>query len=116
MRKIYNLFFTLLFAAVAPAQTDTLNQRVILIGDAGELRGTTQPVVDWVKKHVNLNDEKNTVLFLGDNIYPLGLPMEGEPDYPDAKEILDHQVNLVKGKKARSFFVLGNHDWKNGKL
>jgi hypothetical protein len=110
---LFSLFLTTL---TATAQVDTLDQRLILIGDAGELLGTKQPVVEWVKKHVDLNDEKNTVIYLGDNIYPLGLPMEGEPTYAEAKRILDEQINLVMGKKARAFFVLGNHDWKNGKL
>lgn len=110
------LVFLILMSRGITAQVDTLNQRIFLIGDAGELQGSTQPVVEWVKKHANLNDEKNTVLYLGDNIYPEGLPMEGEPYYADAKRILDEQINLVRGKKAKSFFVLGNHDWKGGKL
>ena len=116
MKTIVVLLLTILTSARAIAQVDSLNQRIFLIGDAGELHGTTQPVIDWIAKNADLNDEKTTVLYLGDNIYPLGLPMEGEPDYPEAKAILDYQINLVKGKKARAFFVLGNHDWKNGKL
>lgn len=116
MKKTIVLFFTLIFSLAVAAQIDSINQRIFLVGDAGELLGNKQPVVDWIKDHADMNDEKNTVLFLGDNIYPLGLPMEGEASYPEAKKILDSQIDLVKGKKARAFFVLGNHDWKNGKL
>ena len=116
MKRSFNLFFALLSYSVITAQVDSINQRIFLIGDAGELLGNKQPVVEWVKQHVDMNDEKNTVLFLGDNIYPLGLPMEGEPTYVESKKILDAQIDLVKGKKAKAFFVLGNHDWKNGKL
>ena len=116
MKRTLILSFTLSFYALATAQVDSINQRIFLVGDAGELLGGKQPVVEWISKHADMNDTLNTVLFLGDNVYPLGLPMEGEPNYLDSKKILDAQIDLVKGKKARAFFVLGNHDWKNGKL
>jgi hypothetical protein len=95
---------------------DSISQRVFLIGDAGELVGNTHPVVDWLKKNVNWDDEKNVAVYLGDNIYPYGLPMEGEGDYVRSKNVIDYQVGLVKGKKGKAFFIPGNHDWKNGKI
>jgi hypothetical protein len=95
---------------------DTINQRIFLIGDAGDMNSATHPVIDWLKKNVDWNDERNNVIYLGDNIYPLGLPLEGEPTYPHSKAILDDQISLVKGKKAKGFFIMGNHDWRNGKL
>ena len=96
--------------------TDTILHRIFLVGDAGELHGDTHPVVDWLRKNVNWNDERNSVIYLGDNIYPLGLPMEGEASYPEAKAIIDSQINLVRGKNGKAFFIPGNHDWKNGKI
>jgi hypothetical protein len=98
------------------AQVDSISQRIFLVGDAGGLEASQQPVVNWLQKHVDWNDEKNTVIYLGDNVYPLGLPMEGEPGYAEAKRILDSQIDLVRDKKAKAFFVMGNHDWNNGKL
>jgi hypothetical protein len=95
---------------------DSINQRIFLIGDAGDMNSTSHPVIDWLKKKVNWNDERNAVLFLGDNVYPLGLPFEGDPTYPHSKAILDDQISLVKDKKAKAFFIPGNHDWRNGKL
>src|SRR6476620_3303967 len=102
-------FLVLIISYVAIAQVDSINQRVFLIGDAGELVGNKQPVIDWISHHVDLNDTKTTFLYLGDNIYPLGLPMEGEPTFEDSKKIIDAQLNLVKDKKSREFFVMGNH-------
>jgi len=110
------MFIATLISITCLAQVDSINQRIFLIGDAGELRGSEQPVIDWISKNADLNDEKTAIFFLGDNIYPLGLPMEGAPNYKEMKAILDYQINLVKDKKARSFFVLGNHDWNNGKM
>lgn len=95
---------------------DSINQRIFLVGDAGELQGDSHPVIDWLKKNVDWNEETNTVLFLGDNIYPYGLPLEGDPTYDISKKILDYQINLVKGKKSKAYFIPGNHDWRNGKL
>lgn len=97
-------------------ETDSVSQRIFLIGDAGELKNSSHPVVDWLKKNVDWNDERNMAIYLGDNIYPLGMPTEGEPSYAEAKKIIDYQISLVKGKKAKAYFVPGNHDWKNGKL
>src|SRR6188472_4572089 len=101
MKLNFVLLFFFCMAMRAVGQVDSISQRIFLIGDAGELVGTTHPVVDWLKKNVDWNDEKNVAVFLGDNIYPLGLPMEGQADYVGAKEIIDYQLSLVKGKKAR---------------
>jgi hypothetical protein len=94
---------------------DTVRHRVFLIGDAGDLAGDGHPVIDWIKSNVNMDDPKNSVIYLGDNIYDLGLPPEGAPDYQYSRRVLDHQISLVRDKKSRAFFVMGNHDWKNGK-
>lgn len=101
---------------MAPAQTDSIKHRIFLIGDAGEMVGNTHPVIDWLKKNVEWDDARNTVLYLGDNIYPYGLPAEGDPTYPQSKRILDYEISLVKDKKSRAYFLPGNHDWKNGKI
>lgn len=123
MKRITFLFFILLttlknFAQPdsANALPDTINQRIFLIGDAGDMSSTSHPVINWLKKNVDWNDERNTVIFLGDNVYPLGLPMKGAPDYPHLKAVLDDQISLVKGKKGKAFFIPGNHDWRDGKL
>jgi hypothetical protein len=85
MRKHYLLLFFFFIVSRCVAQVDSISQRVFLIGDAGELVGNTHPVVDWLKRNVNWDDEKNVAVYLGDNIYPYGLPMEGEGDYVGAK-------------------------------
>lgn len=114
--KKYFLFLAFLFSDKSYAQTDSIIQRLFLIGDAGELKNNKQPVLDWLTRNVNWNDEKNIALFLGDNIYPDGMPDEGDAEYNYTKKIIDYQINLVKGKKSRAFFVPGNHDWKGGKI
>jgi hypothetical protein len=116
MKRLIIVLITCLSYISSFAQVDSLFQRIWLVGDAGEMHGPTHPVIDWLTKNVDWNDPKNMVIFLGDNVYPLGLPMKGEPGYAEAKRVLDYQVNLVKGKKSTAIFVPGNHDWKDGKL
>ncbi len=129
MRKNVTLVYLLFSFSLTNAQTkavvsidtagininDTVRHRVFLIGDAGDLAGDGHPVIDWLKLNVNWDDSKNTVVYLGDNIYPHGLPPEGDPTYSFSRRVLDHQISLVRDKKSRAFFVMGNHDWKNGK-
>ena len=107
MKRNYFLLFFFLIAIRCMSQIDSISQRVFLIGDAGELVGSTHPVVDWLKKNVNWDDEKNVAVFLGDNIYPMGLPMEGEAGYVGAKQIIDYQISLVKGKKGKGRWQTG---------
>ncbi len=111
------LILFLIICQQGMAQEDTVRHRVFLVGDAGELDGGTNKVIEWLKKNVNWDDEKNKVVFLGDNIYPLGLPSESKNgDYATAKNIIDYQMSVVKGKKSKAYFIMGNHDWKNGKI
>lgn len=116
MKRNYLVLLFFFMAIRCMSQMDSVTLRVFLIGDAGELVGSSHPVMDWLKKNVNWDDEKNVAVYLGDNIYPYGLPMEGEAAYRGAKEIIDYQVDVVKGKKGKAFFIPGNHDWKNGKI
>lgn len=111
------IFFIIPFfiTNIAFSQQKELLHRIFLVGDAGELKGDKQPVCDWLKQHVDWNDTANILIYLGDNIYPLGLPAEGSKTYAAAKQILDYQLSVVKDKKAKTFFVPGNHDWRQGK-
>ena len=95
------------------AQSDSLQSRIILIGDAGELTNGHHPVVAAVRKNVIL-DKKTTIIFLGDNLYKTGLPDEGTNNYNKIKAPLDSQLVIAKGTDAQVYFVPGNHDWNDG--
>ena len=95
------------------AQSDTLQSRIILIGDAGELTNGHHPVVAAVRSNV-IMDKKTTIVFLGDNLYKTGLPDDGVPNYDKIKAPLDSQMVVAKGTDAKVYFIPGNHDWNNG--
>lgn len=104
------------FISGASAQgPDPVIQRLYLVGDAGQLLDGHHPVCDYLKQHVNWDDSNNVLVYLGDNIYPHGMPPDGASDVDEARKILDYQISVVAGKRSRAFFVPGNHDWKQGK-
>lgn len=97
----------------APGE-DTISQRIILIGDGGELTNGKHPVVDAARKNIPL-DAKTTVLFLGDNLYKTGLPdREFGLLYESAKAVLDSQISIADRTPAKVYMIPGNHDWENG--
>ncbi len=93
---------------------DSIQARLILIGDAGSLVKGEAAVIHSVKNKFFF-DEKTTVIYLGDNLYDHGLPDETYQYYSDIKSALDSQINLTQGTQARTIMIPGNHDWANGK-
>ena len=55
-------------------------------------------------------------MFLGDNLYPEGLPAPEHPERAEMERRLDDQVDAVKDVAARTIFIPGNHDWAKGSL
>jgi hypothetical protein len=104
----------LLHSLGSTAQEDTLVQRIVLIADAGQLTHGRHPVVDAVRQHIPL-DKKTTVLFMGDNLYKVGLPDEQYKDtYKKARAVLDSQLSVADNTPAKVYMIPGNHDWENG--
>jgi len=109
------LLTTFFYGTSLRAQSDPVIQRLFLVGDAGELTDGRHPVCDWLKQHVDWNDTSNVLVYLGDNVYPRGMPPDGSKNVDSAKKILDYQVSVVAGKNAKAYFIPGNHDWKQGR-
>lgn len=100
------------FSSILKAQ-DSIQATIVVIGDAGELTNGKHPVVDAVRKNVELG-KKTTILFVGDNLYKTGLPDDALPTYDIAKAPLDSQIHIARNKPVDVYFVPGNHDWANG--
>src|ERR1700754_1687305 len=88
---------------------DTVQARLILVGDGGAFRQGKHPVVTAIKSHFEL-DKKTTIVYLGDNVYRHGLPDEATVDYQSIRAVLDTQVNVAKGTPAKVYMIPGNHD------
>lgn len=89
-----------------------------LMGDAGlsPANGTSQTLTSF-EKHIASNKNKSDyVLFLGDNIYPSGLPVETHKNRSQAEHSLNMQIESVKNFKGKTIFIPGNHDWYSNGL
>ena len=84
-----------------------------LLGDAGlSPNHSASSGLLAFQKHIENKDTKNDlVLFLGDNIYPAGMPEEGAKTRAAAEYNLDSQIESVQNFAGRAIFIPGNHDW-----
>lgn len=87
-----------------------------LIGDAGN---TTNPAavrtLELLKKQLDTTDKNSTLVFLGDNIYPKGMPVaKNSSKRAEAEQKLAIQLEVAKSFKGKTIFMPGNHDWYNG--
>lgn len=88
---------------------------VFLIGDTGAMsRGKTEPVMEMMRKHMDKSPQ-SAVIFLGDNIYPRGLPPIGNILRKDAEAALNKYREILNGYTGRVIFISGNHDWNKGR-
>lgn len=94
---------------------------VFLIGDAGAprlprdgserlvdalLRGLHEDVAEKVAE---IGSDQVRVVFLGDNVYWDGLPLEGHPQRRAGERVLEAQIRA--SEPAQAIFLMGNHDW-----
>jgi hypothetical protein len=113
MKKVGIVLWILFVLQAGVIAQDSIQARIILIGDAGQLTNGRHPVVSGARRTV-IFDKKTTVLFLGDNLYKTGLPDNSLPTYDIAKAPLDSQIQIAAKTDVKVYFVPGNHDWANG--
>ena len=91
-------------------------QSVFLIGDAGEQEvDIREPVLVTLETEASKNPARNAIVFLGDNVYPNGMPEQSDPQRPVAELRLTEQIRVIENSKARGIFIPGNHDWGTGR-
>lgn len=100
--------------ALPPEETKLYS--LAMIGDAGAIATDgTDPVIKLLDKWQQQSPDNSAVIFLGDNLYPVGLPEKGNLHYATAKERLDYLLSQLKKYNNKSIFLSGNHDWNKGK-
>ncbi len=91
-----------------------LDHSFYLIGDAGNAdMGKNLASLNYFQKELLNADKNSTAIFLGDNIYPIGMPKKDSPERPLAEHRLQIQLDAVKDFKGAPIFIPGNHDWYN---
>ncbi|WP_294318020.1 metallophosphoesterase [uncultured Chryseobacterium sp.] len=89
--------------------------KLFLVGDAGNAdKPQGQRTLDMLKSQLETADSNSMLIFLGDNIYPKGMPDKSDKNYETAKKKLEDQLAIVKNFKGRALVIPGNHDWYSG--
>lgn len=89
--------------------TAALATSLFLIGDAGAPADGDR-VLRHLETTVREAAADTVVVYLGDNIYPDGLPPAGTRGYAEAERRLLLQVEAAR-PADRVVFIAGNHDW-----
>ena len=119
-------------APALPSPVDALQARLILAGDAGEVRPPADPqqietdhTFEAIRGDAARDPQHTTVVWLGDNVYPRGFPLaaaaggaalpdcashDGDPTREQAEGVLRRQI-AASAPAALALFVPGNHDW-----
>jgi hypothetical protein len=85
---------------------------IFLVGDAGAPADPTEPVLEALQAELSATAVPATVLFLGDNIYPAGMPLPGSPDRGEGERRVRAQAEAaLQGGAGDIIFIPGNHDW-----
>ncbi len=90
-----------------------IDKTFYLLGDAGKSpQGGMSKALITFNKYISTKDTKDDyAIFLGDNIYPAGLPDKNEKGRSDAENGLNGQIKSLKEFKGEVLFIPGNHDW-----
>lgn len=91
-------------------------ETLFLIGDAGShknFESKQKYLLELLRKELNDQTKNSSIAFLGDNIYPAGLPKKDDPERTKAEGFLNDQLNLLKDFHGRSYVIPGNHDWNH---
>ncbi|WP_225035226.1 metallophosphoesterase [Winogradskyella sp. SM1960] len=95
---------------------DNKTTNVFLIGDVGkpEADGSAPKSLLKLQRQFGNADKNDVLLFLGDNIYPKGIPLKNDKAIKDAEHALNLQLEAAKTFPGHVYFLPGNHDWYSG--
>ncbi|EPR73797.1 Surface antigen (D15) precursor [Winogradskyella psychrotolerans RS-3] len=95
---------------------DKNTTNVFLIGDVGkpEDDGSAPKTLLKLQTQFEKADKDDFLLFLGDNIYPRGIPLKNDNAIKAAEHALKLQLDVAKTFPGSVYFIPGNHDWYSG--
>lgn len=83
-----------------------------LIGDAGASPSEgPSAVLRLLKTELSQASKASSAVFLGDNIYPGGMPPKGGEKRAAAEHALRMQTDALANYAGKVIFLPGNHDW-----
>ncbi|QDA62061.1 metallophosphoesterase [Hymenobacter jejuensis] len=104
------------WASHQPDPAAAVRHRVALVGDLGAVATDGHdPVLNLLQGWLQEAGPASTVVVLGDNVYPTGLPAVGHHGRSNAEFRLDIQLDTLRSYDGRVIFLSGNHDWNKGR-
>ncbi|MFC5270058.1 metallophosphoesterase [Adhaeribacter terreus] len=89
---------------------------VVLIGDTGNVATDgSDAVLNLLQRWLKTSGQNSRVIFLGDNIYPKGIPPATDRHRESAEEKMLAQLRIFKNYAGKVTFLSGNHDWNKGR-
>ena len=92
-----------------------IDKSFYLLGDGGysPKGGSSLGLIAFKNFLDSVKQKDNYSIFLGDNIYPVGMPKEDSPSREEAEYRLDAQLDAIENYNGNVVFIPGNHDWYN---
>ena len=100
--------------SIKPTEGKKIVHTLYLVGDTGELddeNEKTNFVLEALKKNLSSEKGETSLVFLGDNIYPRGMPSKKSEDRAYAEDIINAQLECARYHDGKTYFIPGNHDW-----
>ncbi|WP_432221183.1 metallophosphoesterase [Flavobacterium sp. TMP13] len=98
--------------AINQVDTSSIAHTFYLVGDAGNAdQDEAKETLELLHQKLRNSSKNASLLFLGDNIYPVGFSSESDSL---SKLKLNNQLALTNGFKGNTIFIPGNHDWYSG--
>lgn len=87
---------------------------MFMIGNAGsEELNSNHPALNLLQSKLSVADESSSVIFLGSNIHPNGMPGKGhKKKRKNAEGQLNKQLKMLEGFKGKVMFLPGADDWQ----
>lgn len=97
---------------VPPIVSGEIVTSIFLLGDAGTAALEPDPNLVELTRQAAGSPRGSVIVYLGDNIYPKGLPAEGAAGRAEAERRLEVQLEVARKSQRRAIFLAGNHDWE----
>ncbi len=115
-RKPYYKMADVGWRTCTPPPDDEKVYTLAMLGDIGAVATDgSDPVLGLLQDWQKQNPTNSIAVFLGDNLYPVGLPPEEHRHRPLAEERLKTILGQLQQYSTRSLFLSGNHDWNKGR-
>lgn len=99
-----------------PPPDARLLHAVAMLGDVGAVATDgSDPVLHMLAAWQQETGADGTVIFLGDNLYPVGLPPVGNIYRAAAEQRLSLLLRQLHDYAGQAIFLSGNHDWNKGR-